>query len=84
MIILQYDFHLIFTSENIGSKRLSRHASLALKASLLSGRNLIAYPLPSGGKVAETLLTSLQSIMTNFDSLIFSGITLSAITSDFV
>ena len=31
------------------------YASLALKAFLLSGRNLIAYPLPIGGKVAEAL-----------------------------
>ena len=84
MIILQYDFHLIFTSENIGSQGLSHHASLALKASLLAGRNLIAYPLPIGGKVAETLQATLQSILINFDSVSFFGNTLPGITSDFV
>ena len=71
MIILQHDFHLIVTSEIIGSRRLSHHASLALKASLLSGRNLIAYPIPIGGKVAETLQGTLKSILINFDSVSF-------------
>ena len=84
MIILQYDFHLIFRSDNIGSQRLSHHVSLALKASLLSGRNLIAYLLPIGGKVAETLQASLESILINSDSVRFSGNTFSGITSDFV
>ena len=51
MIILQYDFHLVFSSENIGSERSANHASLTLKASLLSVGNLIAYPLPIGEKV---------------------------------
>ena len=71
-------------SENIGSKRLSYHASLALKASLLSGRNLIVYPLPIGGKVAETLQATLRSILINFDFVSFSGNILSGIISDFV
>ena len=83
-MILQYDFHLIFTSENIESQRLSHHASLALKASLLSGRNLIAYPLPMGGKVAETLQATILKILLNSDSVRFSGNTFSGITSDFV
>ena len=59
---------LIFTSEKIGSQCLSHHASLALKASLLSGRNLIAYPLLIGGNVAETHQGTLQGILINFDS----------------
>ena len=84
MIILQCDFHLIFTSDNIGSQRLSLHVSLALKASLLSGRNLISYLLPIGGKVAETLQASLESILINSDSVRLSGNTSSSITSDIV
>jgi len=63
---------------------LSHHASLALKAFLLSGRNLIAYPLPICGKVAEALEASLRSILINFDSVSVSGNTLFGITSDFV
>ena len=63
---------------------MAPHASLALKASLLSGRNLIAYPLPIGGKAAEALQATLRSILINFDSVSFSGNILSGITSDFV
>ena len=72
VIILQYDFHLVFTSENIGSERSAHHGSLTLKASLLSGRNLIAYPLPIGGKVWETPQATLRSILINFDSVKYS------------
>ena len=63
---------------------MPHHASLALKAFLLSGRNLIDYPLPIGGKVAETLQATLQSILINFDSVSFSGNTFSGITFDFI
>ena len=35
---------------------------------MLSGRNLIAYPLPIGGKIAETLEATLQSIWIDFVS----------------
>ena len=72
VIILQYDFHLVFTSENIGSERSAYHASFTLTASLLSGRNLIAYPLPIGRKVWETLQATLRSILINFDSVKYS------------
>ena len=63
---------------------MAPHASLALKASLLSGRNLIAYPILIGGKISDTLQATLQSILINLDSVSFSGNTLSGITSDFV
>ena len=41
-------------AENIGFQRLS-HASSALKASFLSGRNLVAFRVIVGEKVAGTL-----------------------------
>ena len=64
--------------------RISTFVSSCIRASLLSGGNLIAYPLPIGGKVAETLEATLRSILRNPDSVRFSGNTFSGITSDFV
>ena len=60
MVILWYDFYLICGSENRGTQRLS-HASFAMKASLLSGRNFLAFPLPVGGKIAGARLAAHRS-----------------------
>ena len=62
---VRFRFYLYVREHRISSLC---HASLALKASLLSGRNLISYPLPIGGKVAETLQATVQNILINFDS----------------